>query len=213
MYWKSLSDIVWMNTLRMTPCTMSFTNGFNETDALFYFATDMFNNAGGTSSMSDTSGVDKPISPHVVRFSNTIGVLTQDTFSVRFIKWAYVTSDYIEVVKGNLRHELTENEVNQSTMWSCLEKHTLGVANLFRKLPQMRITPVSTYLEDSQPLSKDKICEAVLGRRSDYSKGLGWVPGQSPERLLEVLHLHHMSKRCMPRKLVPSKLTLTALNN
>ncbi|TYK06524.1 zinc finger protein ZPR1-like protein [Cucumis melo var. makuwa] len=29
-------------------------------------------------------------------------------------------------------------------------------------------------LEGTQPLSKDEICETVLGRRLDYSKGLGW---------------------------------------
>ncbi|KAA0064028.1 zinc finger protein ZPR1-like protein [Cucumis melo var. makuwa] len=30
--------------------------------------------------------------------------------------------------------------------------------------------------EDSQPLFGDEIYETVLGRRSDYSKGLGWGP-------------------------------------
>ncbi|KAL0556068.1 hypothetical protein IC582_004573 [Cucumis melo] len=30
--------------------------------------------------------------------------------------------------------------------------------------------------EGSQPLSKDKICEIVLGKRSSYSKSLGRVP-------------------------------------
>ncbi|TYK06181.1 CACTA en-spm transposon protein [Cucumis melo var. makuwa] len=28
----------------------------------------------------------------------------------------------------------------------------------------------------TQPLFGDEICEIVLGRRSDYSKGLGWEP-------------------------------------
>ena len=31
-------------------------------------------------------------------------------------------------------------------------------------------------LEGSQPLSRDEICEIVLGRRLEYSKGLGWGP-------------------------------------
>ncbi|TYK11246.1 CACTA en-spm transposon protein [Cucumis melo var. makuwa] len=30
--------------------------------------------------------------------------------------------------------------------------------------------------EGSQPLSGDEICETMLGRRSDYSKCLGWGP-------------------------------------
>ncbi|KAA0058393.1 uncharacterized protein E5676_scaffold2133G00070 [Cucumis melo var. makuwa] len=29
-------------------------------------------------------------------------------------------------------------------------------------------------LEDTQTLSRDEICKTVLGRRSGYSKGLGW---------------------------------------
>ena len=31
-------------------------------------------------------------------------------------------------------------------------------------------------LEGSQPLSMDEICETVLDRQMDYSKGLGWGP-------------------------------------
>ncbi|KAA0067697.1 CACTA en-spm transposon protein [Cucumis melo var. makuwa] len=31
-------------------------------------------------------------------------------------------------------------------------------------------------LEGSQPFSGDEICDQVLGRRPDYSKGLGWGP-------------------------------------
>ncbi|KAA0062781.1 CACTA en-spm transposon protein [Cucumis melo var. makuwa] len=37
---------------------------------------------GGSSSVDDTSGVDKAISLHDVRFRNTIDVLTRDTFPV-----------------------------------------------------------------------------------------------------------------------------------
>ncbi|KAA0035014.1 CACTA en-spm transposon protein [Cucumis melo var. makuwa] len=35
-------------------------------------------------------------------------------------------------------------------------------------------------LKGSQPLSKDEICNQVLGRRLGYSKGLGWDPSQRP---------------------------------
>ncbi|KAA0047665.1 zinc finger protein ZPR1-like protein [Cucumis melo var. makuwa] len=31
-------------------------------------------------------------------------------------------------------------------------------------------------LEGSQPLSRDEICDQVLGRRPGYSKGFGWGP-------------------------------------
>ncbi|KAA0041789.1 CACTA en-spm transposon protein [Cucumis melo var. makuwa] len=44
---------MWMNRLRMTPCNMSFSNGFDETDALSDFDVDTFNNTGGTSSVGD----------------------------------------------------------------------------------------------------------------------------------------------------------------
>ncbi|KAA0059529.1 uncharacterized protein E6C27_scaffold518G00410 [Cucumis melo var. makuwa] len=37
-------------------------------------------------------------------------------------------------------------------------------------------TPVPAIVEGSQPLSKDEMCDQVLGRRPDYSKGLGWGP-------------------------------------
>ncbi|TYK06516.1 (R)-mandelonitrile lyase 1-like [Cucumis melo var. makuwa] len=47
-------------------------------------------------------GQDKPISPQVVHFSNTINVLTRDTFPVCFLKWTNVTLKYIKLVKGGL---------------------------------------------------------------------------------------------------------------
>ncbi|TYJ98333.1 CACTA en-spm transposon protein [Cucumis melo var. makuwa] len=37
-------------------------------------------------------------------------------------------------------------------------------------------------LEGSQPLSEDEICNQVLGRRSGYSKGLGWRPKPKARR-------------------------------
>ncbi|KAA0051553.1 CACTA en-spm transposon protein [Cucumis melo var. makuwa] len=46
---------------------------------------------------------EKSISPHVVRFSQTICVCMRKTFFVRCLKWADVGKEYIEVVKGNLQ--------------------------------------------------------------------------------------------------------------
>ncbi|KAA0053370.1 CACTA en-spm transposon protein [Cucumis melo var. makuwa] len=48
-------------------------------------------------------GAEKPISPHVVRFSQVIGVCVRKTFPVRCLKWADVGKEYIEVVKGDLQ--------------------------------------------------------------------------------------------------------------
>ncbi|KAA0063006.1 CACTA en-spm transposon protein [Cucumis melo var. makuwa] len=54
-------------------------------------------------------------------------------------------------------------------------------------------TPVSAYPEVSQPLSVDEICETVLGRRPDYSKGLGWGPkskaARQPTRAIPQCHV------------------------
>ncbi|KAA0066435.1 CACTA en-spm transposon protein [Cucumis melo var. makuwa] len=53
--------------------------------------------------MTIAPGAEKPISPHAVRFSQTIGVCVRKTFPVRYLKWADVGREYIEVVKGDLQ--------------------------------------------------------------------------------------------------------------
>uniref|UniRef100_A0A9I9EBI5 CACTA en-spm transposon protein n=1 Tax=Cucumis melo TaxID=3656 RepID=A0A9I9EBI5_CUCME len=47
--------------------------------------------------------VEKPISPHAVRFSQAISVCVRKTFPIRCLKWADVGREYIEVVKGDLQ--------------------------------------------------------------------------------------------------------------
>ncbi|KAA0065669.1 (R)-mandelonitrile lyase 1-like [Cucumis melo var. makuwa] len=127
---------------------MSFPSDFDETYAFFYFGVDAFNNAGGTSSMDDMSvvrqqcknleleryvqqnrkipisialGQDKPLLPHFVRFNCTIGVLMRETFSVRFLKLANVTLEYIELVMDKLqakRSSLTTTVVDPSSFYN-----------------------------------------------------------------------------------------------
>ncbi|KAA0060501.1 CACTA en-spm transposon protein [Cucumis melo var. makuwa] len=46
---------------------------------------------------------EKPISLHVVRFSQAIGICVRKTFPVRCLKWADVAREYIEVVMGDLQ--------------------------------------------------------------------------------------------------------------
>ncbi|KAA0043360.1 CACTA en-spm transposon protein [Cucumis melo var. makuwa] len=46
---------------------------------------------------------EKSISPHVVRFSQAIGVCMRKTFPVRCLKCTNVRREYIEVVKGDLQ--------------------------------------------------------------------------------------------------------------
>ncbi|KAA0048278.1 CACTA en-spm transposon protein [Cucumis melo var. makuwa] len=51
--------------------------------------------------ISIAQGWDKSISSHIVCFSCTINMLTQDTFPTYFLKWANVTLEYIELVNGD----------------------------------------------------------------------------------------------------------------
>ncbi|TYK28457.1 NBS-LRR type resistance protein [Cucumis melo var. makuwa] len=63
---------------------------------------------------------------------------------------------------------LLSKEENQSTVWSCYDKHTFETRRLCCRSRKIRITSVPTYP------SGNEICETVLGRRPGYSKGLGW---------------------------------------
>ncbi|TYJ96308.1 (R)-mandelonitrile lyase 1-like [Cucumis melo var. makuwa] len=70
--------------------------------------------------ISITLGADKPIIlPHVVWFSNTIDVLTRDTFSVPCLKLADVPLEYIEVIKSDLQ----ETTIGISRSSRTLNKH------------------------------------------------------------------------------------------
>ncbi|TYJ96927.1 CACTA en-spm transposon protein [Cucumis melo var. makuwa] len=83
--------------------------------------------------------------------SESNGVCVQKTFSIRCLKWANVGREYIKVVKGDL--QVAEDAHNQ--------------------MLELKSQPIP---KSSQPLSRDEICETVLGRRSSYSKGLSWGP-------------------------------------
>ncbi|KAA0047500.1 CACTA en-spm transposon protein [Cucumis melo var. makuwa] len=77
-------------------------------DTMFLeFTEDLDNPVGGPSSMGDNSaneqismmialGAKKPISPHVVRFRQVIGVCVRKTFFVHCLKWTDVGREYIE---------------------------------------------------------------------------------------------------------------------
>ncbi|TYJ96442.1 CACTA en-spm transposon protein [Cucumis melo var. makuwa] len=49
--------------------------------------------------------------------------------------------------------------------------------------------------EGSQPLSKDEICDQVLGRQPGYSKGLGWGPKPKARRMARHLVRSPQKKR------------------
>ncbi|KAA0048108.1 CACTA en-spm transposon protein [Cucumis melo var. makuwa] len=59
--------------------------------------------------------------------------------------------------------------------------------------------------EGSQPLSKDEICDQVLGRQPGYSKGLGWGPKPKARRMARHL-VHSPQKKRLNYKLNFMKL-------
>ncbi|KAA0066901.1 CACTA en-spm transposon protein [Cucumis melo var. makuwa] len=81
--------------------------------------------------MTIAPGAEKPISPHVVRFSQTIGVCVRKTFSVRCLKWVDVGREYIEVVKGDLQR-LFVLDFNDQAMNRFVEHQMLTTFKEFR---------------------------------------------------------------------------------
>ncbi|KAA0048341.1 CACTA en-spm transposon protein [Cucumis melo var. makuwa] len=116
-------------------------------DIFLEFEDDLDNIAGGSSSVGDNtechvaingrilmtiaSEVEKPIFPHAVRFSQTIGVCVRKTFPVRCLKWANVEREYIEVVKGDLKR-LFVLDFNDQAMNRFVEHQMLTTFKEFR---------------------------------------------------------------------------------
>ncbi|TYK08467.1 CACTA en-spm transposon protein [Cucumis melo var. makuwa] len=121
--------------------------------------------------MTIDSRAKKPISPHVIRFSQVIGVCVRKTFSICCLKWTGVGRGYIEVVKGDLQMLTTFKEF-QADCHRHFEKYS-DPEEARANPPNVLSQPTH---EDSQPLSEDEIYDQVLGKRSCYSKGLGWGP-------------------------------------
>ena len=61
--------------------------------------------------MSIDSGVEKRISPHVVRLSLAINMCVRKTFPFYYLRWADLEKEYIKVVKGDLQVCLIHNFV------------------------------------------------------------------------------------------------------
>ncbi|KAA0036895.1 CACTA en-spm transposon protein [Cucumis melo var. makuwa] len=124
------SSTMWMNTCHMQleqaitmndrdePRTMfSFPIGFDEMDAIFHkFGTCAVSTlrvgahiaVNGRIPMMIAPDAENPISLHVVRFSQTIGVCVRKIFPVCYLKWADVGREYIEVVKADLQNQMLE---------------------------------------------------------------------------------------------------------
>ncbi|KAA0046471.1 CACTA en-spm transposon protein [Cucumis melo var. makuwa] len=126
---------------------------------------------------------------HFKKYSNLIQASANPLHILveRMEDWQFLCNHYmsrvfqqrVQVVLYNDNMSSLSIEVNHSIVWSYLSKHRFKMIRLFHRSLRMRITPVSSYPKDSQPLSGDDICETILGRRLDYSKGLGW--GSKPK--------------------------------
>uniref|UniRef100_A0A9I9EG05 CACTA en-spm transposon protein n=1 Tax=Cucumis melo TaxID=3656 RepID=A0A9I9EG05_CUCME len=85
----------------------------------------------GRISMTIVPGAEKPIFPHIVRFSQAIDVCVRKTFLVRFLKWANVGREYIEVVKGDLQRFFVL-DFNDQAMNRFVEHQMLTTFKKFR---------------------------------------------------------------------------------
>ncbi|TYK04082.1 CACTA en-spm transposon protein [Cucumis melo var. makuwa] len=111
---------IFKQKVRQLGTISSFSSGFNEKDAMFReFIKDLNNTIGGSSSVGDNlehyvhanrripmsidSGVEKRISPHVVRLSLAINMCVRKTFPFYYLRWADLEKEYIKVVKGDLQ--------------------------------------------------------------------------------------------------------------
>ncbi|KAA0062811.1 transposon protein, putative, CACTA, En/Spm sub-class [Cucumis melo var. makuwa] len=128
-------------------------------------------------SMSIAPSTEKSISPHVVRFSQAIGVC--NFFMLDFNDQAI--NGFVEHQMLNTFKEFRGDYHRHFKKYSDLEKSRANLPYILLE----HETFVSQATEDahgSQPLSEDEICETVLGRRSDTQKALVGDPSPSSVR-------------------------------
>ncbi|KAA0063410.1 CACTA en-spm transposon protein [Cucumis melo var. makuwa] len=150
-------------------------------------------------------GADKPISPHVVWFSNTIGdnyrhfkkfsnpeearanppnILVNRVKDWHFIYDHYLTRQFQEQSRTNKAARVIKQSYNHSS-----KSNKIKCWNSIPNPPQKFLNPFqrSRY---ARPFWIDDCAT---------QKVLVGTPSPSPERVLAVLHLH-MSKRCIPER-------------
>ncbi|KAA0032143.1 CACTA en-spm transposon protein [Cucumis melo var. makuwa] len=146
--------------------------------------------------MTIAPGAEKPISPHAIRFSQAIGMCR--LFVLDFNDQAMNRSNHertrlldrssLTIIVGgpsrfyNDSTSLLREKGSRSIVWSCSEKHIFVLQDAEDAHNQMLKLQSQPTPEGSQPLSEDKICDQVLGRRPGYSKGLGWGPKPKARR-------------------------------
>ncbi|KAA0063318.1 CACTA en-spm transposon protein [Cucumis melo var. makuwa] len=166
----------------------------------------------GQISMMITRGTEKPIFPHVVRFSQAIGCVWKRHFltaalSGRTFVEHQMLSTFKEFRADCHRHfknysDLEEARTNPPYLLLKLaeqKEETVDRVELFRQTHIRDGTFVSQAAEDvhnqilklesqptsegTQPLFGKEIFETVLGRRPSYLKGFGWGPKPKARRM------------------------------
>ncbi|KAA0026006.1 (R)-mandelonitrile lyase 1-like [Cucumis melo var. makuwa] len=174
--------------------TMSnFPTGFDESDSLFDFNDKKFNNVGGTRwnhsrnleldryvaqngkiPIFITLGQNKSISPHAIRLSTTIYLLTWDTFPVCFLKWTDVTLEYIELVKGDLQFQHLLDLLSIKCSHAGRSSGSRTTAILRKVIIDEQGCYSEAALQRSQLIDHVKLFKETHAR--GYSKGLAWGP-------------------------------------
>ncbi|KAA0052890.1 CACTA en-spm transposon protein [Cucumis melo var. makuwa] len=158
----------------------SFLSGFKRTDVMFFEFDNELNTAGGSSSVDDNSE------------TSVVSTLEVGECAA-LIRWADVWREYIEVIKGGLHHHFVFDCNSQATngfighqMLTSFKEFGDDYHRNFKKysdhehescISESNVgTLVLAYFRGFLVILWGEICEVVLGRRSGYSKGLGWGP-------------------------------------
>ncbi|KAA0026277.1 CACTA en-spm transposon protein [Cucumis melo var. makuwa] len=125
----------------------------------------------GRTPMTITLGTKKPISLHVIRFTQAIGVCVRKTFSVRCLKWANVGREYIEVVKGDFQQFFVLDFNDQNQMLELQSQPTLEGSQPLSG--DMRYA-IGCWVDDQQGPPYDPYLCATFGcKRRNITSGIG----------------------------------------
>uniref|UniRef100_A0A9I9E7R8 CACTA en-spm transposon protein n=1 Tax=Cucumis melo TaxID=3656 RepID=A0A9I9E7R8_CUCME len=89
---------------------------------------------------NDRPWVEKPISPHAVRFSQTIGVCVRKTFPIRCLKWADVGREYIKRLFVLDFNDQAMNRFIEHQMLTTFKEFQADCHRHFKKYSESRLT-------------------------------------------------------------------------
>ncbi|KAA0052205.1 CACTA en-spm transposon protein [Cucumis melo var. makuwa] len=153
----------------------------------------------GWISMTITPSAEKPIFPHVVRFSQTIGVCVQKIFLLLCLKWTDVGREYIEVIKTDLQFFVLDfndqamnrrlEQTHQTYWWDVMRIYTSSVTTTCvvhsrsnhgrtRLLDKSSLTIIAAgqsrfYNDSTSPLSKEESWSTVWSCSDKHTFEMG----------------------------------------